>query len=194
MPIASMYHSAGQSSGDRWRSYLSPKENDCWRVVAPGDGEENLAESSEPLSYASFVRGIRAASREPTPSALARLRRVIEESRALLDLPNNWDDNGSPSIAEATWRRATEFLERHARWAWNQHRMAIDPPDITPGPEGSIDLDWDNPRYRMLINIPADPIQLAGFYGDDRGGISIKGKLDTSLLNKGLLDWLVRPS
>jgi hypothetical protein len=68
----------------------------------------------------------------------------------------------------------------------------LDPPDIAPGPDGSIDLHWDYPAYEMLINIPRDESSMAGFYGDDRGRISIKGKFDPSQVNEGLLLWLMR--
>ncbi len=39
----------------------------------------------------------------------------------------------------------------------------LDAPNILPGPDNSIDLHWDYPKYEILINIPADPMAEASF-------------------------------
>lgn len=131
-------------------------------------------------------------SRQSLPSELNHISQAIERSRSLLDLENDWDEAGSPPIVESTWRRATEFLARHALGVFESDKQIIDAPDMTPGPEGSIDLHWDYPAYEILVNIPADPAAMAGFYGDDRGSISIKGKLDPSHFSEGLHHWLIK--
>jgi len=126
------------------------------------------------------------------PGALHHIKQAIEDSRSLIQFSDDWDEAGSPAIDESTWRRAAEFLARHAQWVWESCGKVIESPHVTPGPDGSIDLHWDYPTYEMLINIPADARAMAGFYGDDRGNISIKGKFDASRANEGLLQWLVK--
>lgn len=127
---------------------------------------------------------------EVLPIALSHIGETIEDSRQILLLQDNWDDSGGVPIGEPTWRRAVEFLARHAKWVWENDRSAIESPDVLPGPDGSVDLHWDHKDYELLINVPAAPKAMAGFYGDDRGGISIKGRFDPDRMNRGLLDWL----
>lgn len=127
---------------------------------------------------------------EILPVALSHIGETIEDSRKILLLEDNWDDLGAVPIEEPTWRRAVEFLARHAKWVWENKRSAIESPEVLPGPDGSVDLHWDHTDYELLINVPAEPNSMAGFYGDDRGGISIKGQFDPGRMNKGLFDWL----
>lgn len=123
--------------------------------------------------------------------ALTPLDEIIEASRAILELEPDEDEVQAP-YAEETWTRAVEFLRRNAKWVWDTFSRVMDLPEILPGPDGSIDLHWDYPGYEMLINVPADPTNKAGFYGDDRGEIQIKGTFDPGSHNHGLLLWLAR--
>ena len=125
------------------------------------------------------------------PPQLGHLQQAIEDSRTILELELD-PDNGDIACSEQTWKRAVEFLRRNAKWVWDTCSRVVDLPEILPGPDGSIDLHWDYPTYEMLINIPADPNAKAGFYGDDRGEMSIKGKFDSNTFNHGLLLWLAR--
>ncbi len=129
-------------------------------------------------------------ARQPLPTALRHISEVIENSRTILQLQDDWDEAGALPISEQTWRRATEFLSRYVERVWDTSGDALDAPDIAPVPDGSIDLHWDSPTYEMLINIPSDARRAAGFYGDDRDRISIKGHFDPQSVNEGLLQWL----
>ncbi len=129
---------------------------------------------------------------ESLSAALRHISDAIEGSRSLLQLQDDWDEAGAVPISKQTWRRATEFLSRYAGRVWDTSGDVLDAPDITPVPDGSIDLHWDSPTYEMLINIPVDPREAAGFYGDDRDRISIEGHFDTQSVNEGLLHWLTK--
>lgn len=120
------------------------------------------------------------------------LERVIQASRQILDLPDNWDDEGALHYEAATWRRAIEFLRAHAREARTSFAATLPEPRILPGPNGSIDLHWSLERFDLLINFPADPALPAGFYGDDRRRNSVRGTLDPAQLDLGPLHWLIR--
>jgi len=134
------------------------------------------------------VRSLRRNRQVISPSILA----AIEASRSILDLPDNWDEEGSPSYAESTWERATIFIKvttsayRRIVGSW------IEPPKITPGPDGSIDIRWKSAKRTLLINIPANKDDIADFYGDDKATDIIKGTLDTSSSNQWILMWLTR--
>lgn len=117
----------------------------------------------------------------------------IAESRTLLQLQHDWDGEGSEPINEDTWKRAVDFLQKQATLVRSRSGLEIDAPDILPGPDASIDLHWDRKDFELLVNIPADPKKMAGFYGDDRGVIRQKGTFDPSRLNEALLAWFVKP-
>lgn len=128
---------------------------------------------------------------ENLPSRLEQIARVIRDSHDLMELE---DEEGIRLCDEATWQRAVTFLINQALWLLNEKRLIMQTPDIWAGPDQSIDLHWESSSYELLINVPADANQPAGFYGDDRGKLKIKGTLDPSRLTEGLLLWLEKNS
>lgn len=136
-----------------------------------------------------------APAREPwesLPVALERIREAILQSREMLDLPDDWDEDGAKQIGEDTWRRAAAFLTRYAERVWDRSGRVFDVPDITPSVDGSVDIHWDKPGYELLIAIPPDGGAMASFYGDNRGRGFIKGEFDVNDLNEGLIEWLTK--
>jgi hypothetical protein len=124
------------------------------------------------------------------PEPLSHFADEIERSRSMLELPDDWDEQGSPGYTEATWRRAVGFLVESASRFWSESGRAVSAPRIRKGPDGSIDLDWRSPGRELLVNIPAAPTEPATYYGDDgAGGNPIKGTLDPSLQAGWLLRW-----
>lgn len=111
---------------------------------------------------------------------------AIESSRDLLEA---CDEDGLPVAAKRAWERAVELLSSYAKQARDNFNLAIDAPEILPGPDQSIDLYWNRPKYEMLINVPVDRNEIPTYYGDDRRGNSIKGTIATTD-NRGLLLWL----
>ena len=173
--------SVSKSVGPReWRR---PNDN---RVTWCTHGERDSGELAATVGMGRLFRKLR-----PTPPVFSPLDEAIEASRAILDLEPH-EDEGKAAYSEETWARAVEFVRRNAKWLWVDMGFVADLPEILPGPDGSIDLHWDYPTYEMLINIPTDPQAEAGFYGDDRGNISIKGKFDPNTFNHGLLPWLAK--
>ncbi len=175
---------------EAWRaeSRPRPKYSD-YRLSAPKEAMKGVRK------YTHFsTRGeSRLPQREPweaLPSRLGPMQAAIEKSRYIIELEDDWDGEGSVGVDKDTWERAVSFLARHALLMWRQFGRALDVPDICPGPEGSIDLHWDARAYEMLVNIRADPAAMAGFYGDDRGRVSIKGRFDMMSSNEGLMLWL----
>ena len=121
-----------------------------------------------------------------------RVEDSINASRNILTLGDNWDEEGSPGYAEATWKRATDFVRNVALLFINEHKRPIEPPKITPGPDGSIDIRWKAAKRTLLINFPAKESEFADFFGSDKGSDTIKGTLDLSSQNLWLLMWLTR--
>lgn len=120
------------------------------------------------------------------------LAEAIHASRSILDLEDDWDEEGSPGYKEATWNRAAEFVKDVALAFHQRSGVWVDPPRILPGPEGSIDIHWKTSKRELLINIPEHDEEPADYYGCGDPKDTIKGKLDTSLPNEWILMWLTR--
>jgi hypothetical protein len=179
-------------SDEAWREDCEISLDD-WQGRVGGEEYDRVCVARDEPTF-TLRQGAAGEPWESLPNVLKGIGDAILQSRAMLDLQDNWDEDGAARIGEETWRRAATFLVRQARWAWDSYQRVIDTPDITPGPDGSIDLHWDRPSYEMLINIPVGPKTKAGFYGDDRGGTLVKGTLDPTQVSKGLLDWLTKTS
>lgn len=122
---------------------------------------------------------------------LSPIQKAIQESRYILDLQDNWDDEGSVGYEFSTWERATQAIIRIARNAFDLFDVIIDAPEITHGPNGSIDALWDQKNYRLLVNFPNDINIPASFYGDDSEKESVKGTFGQSEGGCNLLFYLV---
>ena len=129
---------------------------------------------------------------EDLPGELQDIRDAISASRHILTLSGDDLEEGAPPYTESTWKRAVDFLAKNAWWAFVNLGRRIDAPQVLPGPHGSIDLHWDVPAYELLINIPEAADTPAGFYGDDRGKVSIEGTVEQDSVNNGLLFFLTR--
>ena len=133
-------------------------------------------------------------------SAISRgvIRDLIEEeiqrSRKILDLEEDWDGDGACAYAKETWQKAVFFL-RNLIDGLPEYALDIEAseeliPEILPGPNGSIDLEWEADRFDLLINIPKDG-ELASYYGDDYGENQIKGNLNISAPNPAFFFFLL---
>jgi len=114
----------------------------------------------------------------PAPAAVPDdpLARSLDQSLWILELPDNWDDEGSIHYERATWERARDFLLSLAREARYCSARALPAPAINPAYAGSIDLFWDLEQRQLLVNIPADPTEAITFYGEDDFGTVVSGK------------------
>lgn len=121
---------------------------------------------------------------------LQHLLTEIKESRAILDLQDDWDEEGSPGYTHSTWKLAVNFLVQNALWLWLDNGIPVEPPRILPGPDGSIDIHWQTCDHELLVNVPRDVGTPATYYGDTSAGESVKGSLDLSADNQWLLKWL----
>ncbi len=106
---------------------------------------------------------------------LSEINKAIQESKYILDLKDDWDDEGSVGYDMSTWKRTIEFLLTLARNALNAFGVVIDTPKIYHGPNGSIDMLWKNENYKILVNFPKDGTQPASFYGNTASKETVKG-------------------
>jgi hypothetical protein len=136
------------------------------------------------------------ASRYYLTSEMSSLLDEINKSRSLLELEDNWDDEGSVGYDESTWLRARNFLIRNAVRLHQSKKKPFDSPEISPGPNGSIDLHWKTDARELLINVPADPQDTISYYGDDRAEDTenaIRGKnIEGSTNAEWIFLWLMQ--
>jgi len=128
----------------------------------------------------------------PFPASQGELLAALERSRAMLALPDNWDEEGSPAYREETWIRAVSLLSEYTMAACEVQRRDLPLPLIHNGPEGSIDILWRSPNRELLLNVPAESDELPTYYGDNRaGGEHVEGELMPPNVMKWLLMWLL---
>ncbi len=125
-------------------------------------------------------------------ASIPELEAEIKASTRILKLNDNWDGEGSPGYSSRTLERAITFLRTHVEHLWENFGIQAPVPRINPGPMASIDLHWKEQTWELLVNIPADETKRAAFYGDDYGAGVIKGAVDVTRPNFGLLEWLMK--
>jgi hypothetical protein len=125
------------------------------------------------------------------PDVISYVADAVEKSEYILDLPEDWDDEGSPRYERETWERAVKFVLRNAVELWRKERVRVEPPALHNGPDASIDIHWRSPGAELLINVPSGSDRPATYYGlNKRARTETKGKLDTSASNEWLLMWI----
>lgn len=131
---------------------------------------------------------------EAPPRGASRLleaqRKEISEEIAHAKEILNQQMEGELYSAE-TLDRAVAFLKGHIEGAWRAHAAKVPIPVIGSGPSGSVDLYWEQPTWKLLVNIPADKDASATFYGDDYGRQKTKGSLDPDTVSIAIVAWLM---
>lgn len=117
------------------------------------------------------------------------IERAIDSSRRILELKDDWDEEGSPGYLQETWDKATRFI-RESVSSFHTVAHGLPAPRILPGPDGTIDIHWKTAERELLINIPVED-EPAEYYGDGPRE-SVKGKLDLATSNEWILMWLTR--
>jgi len=113
----------------------------------------------------------------------------IEKSKYILDLSDNWDDEGSVGYRFETWAKAIVFFSQYANYVYDHYDIIIAPPFIDHGPEGSIDLTWQKENFRIIVNVKADK-DVATFYGDNRAENTFQGTLNITEVDVVFAKWL----
>lgn len=122
---------------------------------------------------------------------IAFYEQIDKNKSKILALKENWDGEGAKKYRKETWERATQFIKKTYFHLWRQTQKLVTPPNILPGPDGSIDIHWKTPKFDLLINIPEDIKEPATFSSDDYGLNTIKGTFDSKKFNQALLSWLM---
>jgi hypothetical protein len=114
---------------------------------------------------------------------------LATELKRVEDLLGRNDDEGLPLYSKEAFNRARCFLKTQSAKAKKMYSLFAPVPDIGPGPNGSIDLHWKLKNCELLVNVPAD--KPAVYYGDDYGVGKLKGTLDPTTSDFGIILWLM---
>lgn len=125
------------------------------------------------------------------PFALNRLKGVVDKSRHILELEDNWDDEESESYSENVWENALTFVVNLHLTAFKVFTVKLDYPKIYPGPNGSIDIAWKADTYEVLVNFPVNPSDEITYYGEDIRSSTFKGSFKSSTSCNSLLMILI---
>jgi hypothetical protein len=85
---------------------------------------------------------------------------------------------------------------RNAIRLYQSQKKFFDPPEIMPGPNGSMDLHWKTDARELLINVPPRSEETISYYGDDRAEDTenaIRGKnIESSPNTEWIFLWLTQ--
>jgi len=116
--------------------------------------------------------------------------KTLEKSKYILNLQDNWDDEGSKRYKLSTWKRMAKFFANCNERAFN-FQSSLDSPIISHSINGSIDVFWKDKNYKLLVNIPEDLNEKATFYGRGNKGNEIRGEFNPENHNNGLVMFLL---
>ena len=130
-------------------------------------------------------------TKQPFPIGLRLLVQAVEASKHILNLADNWDEDGALPISPLIHETATRFLQNYAFFIFKKYKVVIETPAINPVKNGSIDLEWHTPTVQLLINIR--DTQNAYFYGDYYNNINpVKGSVSTQKIEPFFATWMLK--
>jgi len=123
------------------------------------------------------------------PKLLISIYEEIEKSKYILELKENWNDDGGVGYDFEVWKKAILFISKLSTRIYKSYGQIIRAPKIYHGPNGSIDVFWENESFNLLINIPKNG--LGTFYGDNYGNNKSEGFFDPTIINSTIFPFLI---
>ncbi len=125
------------------------------------------------------------------PSELIHIAKAINESEYIKSLEDDWDTEAALKVPVNVYYTAIEILYNYSTQLLKNYGIAIKAPEINPGRDGSVDLDWRCKNAELLISVQNTNEFLAHFYGDDgNNNTEIKGYLNSIEVDQDLLFWM----
>jgi hypothetical protein len=117
---------------------------------------------------------------------------AVRAARALVELGENWDGEGSQGYSLETWKRVKRFLMSHASAARSLFRV-LPAPALNPADQGSLDVFWRLSGRQLLVNFPEDESAPITYYGENRqGNNTISGRTTAGEKRLDLVAWLTQ--
>ncbi len=103
------------------------------------------------------------------PKSFKNLFNEIKNSKYILDLKPYYDDESAKVPSYNIWRSTIEFIANYSKNIYEKNKVIITFPEINPGRDGSVDLDFRIP-CNLLINIKNENKKtIVSYYGDNYG-------------------------
>lgn len=123
--------------------------------------------------------------------SLINIQEAIFNSKYLLNIEDGWDEEGALSCNKITYNRAIELLIQYSMNVFSTYNIVIDAPEINLTKNGSIDLEWRNENYILLMNVQNSRRIDVHYYGEDyRSKTILKGFINDSHINNDLAFWM----
>jgi hypothetical protein len=164
---------------------------DCWIEEQPLRVVRRNADYSPPAKWLKrpessrrWLKGVEM----PKQRAVSGVEVAIADVKRLADLPQDWDDEGALRIDLDTINRVTSYL-KIVSLQLASSGVELPAPTVSPCADGSIDLYWNQPKFRFLMNFKAGD-QASDFYGESNSGLQVKGPFNWSVPDATLFHWL----
>ncbi|MFY7667087.1 hypothetical protein [Flavobacterium sp.] len=87
------------------------------------------------------------------PIVNKELENIFIEGKYILDLKDNWDDEGAVGYTIESWKAAANFIISFNRWLRGIFSGSLHLPKMHHGPSGTIDVIWNEDNFRLFVNI-----------------------------------------
>ena len=118
---------------------------------------------------------------------LGVLAEEIARARYLLELPDDWDTDGSPAFHVDTWSRTVGLAEELCGRLADGWSMTPRDVEIMPGANGNLSLEVAYPAATLLFSVPPERGAPIRYYGHSAAAERTKKGL---LAPEESLDWL----
>lgn len=169
----------------------SNKEDDFTFYMFPRIKEKSR-EEEEKITWFSPIFPFRILGERYTIDRnLHHIYEAINESKHLLELEDDWDEEGALATNEIIYKRSIDILVTYSNYVYEEHGFAIEAPEINLVKDGSIDLEWRSKDYILLINVRNTKERNIHYYGEEFSKKTIiKGFIDYNEINKDLGFWM----
>ncbi len=106
-------------------------------------------------------------------------------------LQDNWDTRGAKGFDNNIWNKSSNLLREILFSLW-EHRIEVPIPAMLPCADGSIDINWQTDKFKLLVNIPRERQELVSMYGEKKGSKAdeIEVRIKFELVKPVIIEWL----
>jgi hypothetical protein len=87
------------------------------------------------------------------PTAFKQLESILLEGKYILELNDDWDEEGSVGYTIESWKAAAQFIINFNKWLKGVFLEVFYLPKMSHGPKGTIDVIWHEDNFRLFVNI-----------------------------------------
>lgn len=102
------------------------------------------------------------------PNKLSHIANAIIESEYILNLQENWDEEGANATNVKTYKKSILFLINYSKYILNEYKQILKEPHIDITRDGSVSIMWDTEIASFLIIFKKNDNEYAYFYGQEK--------------------------